>query len=64
MGMKIGPNLYNLCSEIDSKRIAAAEKSMSDAAKNARMDLTSIRKEQQEQDVDLEGQLYGAGIAD
>lgn len=64
MGMKIGPNSYNLCVEVDEKRIKKAEKSISDGAKQARLDLKSMRKEKEELEVDLEGQLYGAGIAD
>lgn len=64
MGMKIGTNSFNLCVEVDEKRIKKAEKSISDGAKQARLDLKSMRKEKEELEVDLEGQLYGAGIAD
>lgn len=64
LGMKIGPNSYNFCLEVDEQRIRLAERSLSEAAKESRMALTSIRKDSQEQDVHLEGQLYGAGIAD
>jgi len=64
MGMKIGPNNYNMCLEVDAQRIKLAEQSLSEAAKEARISLKTLRKEMQEQDVHLEGQLYGAGIAD
>lgn len=63
-GMKIGQNTYNLCSEVDEARVKKAERSLSEAAKEARMSLKSQRKDLEEKDVNEEGQLYGAGIAD
>jgi len=62
--MKIGPTCYNFCLEADSRRVQAAEKKMTDAAKEARRALLSTRKDLDELDNDKEGQLYGAGIAD
>lgn len=64
MGMKIGPKSHELCMDLDEKRIQKAERSLSEGAKQARIDLKTIRKAKQEQEIDEEGQLYGAGIAD
>lgn len=64
MGMKIGSHSYNLCLEVDAERIKQAERSLSEAAREARINLKTFRKEKEEEDVNLEGQLYGAGIAD
>ncbi|EGI59637.1 hypothetical protein G5I_12204 [Acromyrmex echinatior] len=63
-GMKIGPKSHELCMDLDEKRIQKAERSLSEGAKQARIDLKTIRKAKQEQEIDEEGQLYGAGIAD
>ncbi|CAK9801634.1 hypothetical protein ANTPLA_LOCUS2879 [Anthophora plagiata] len=63
-GMKIGPNSYNMCLDVDARRVKLAEKSLSEAAKQTRMSLKTLRKETQEQVINLGGQLYGAGIAD
>jgi hypothetical protein len=35
-----------------------------DIAKEARLSSKSARKEEDEENLDLEGQMYGAGIAD
>lgn len=64
MGMKIGSNSYNVCTEIDANRIKKAEQSLSVGAKEARMQLKASRKEKEAEEIDTEGQLYGAGIAD
>lgn len=64
MDLEIGPNSYEMCMEIDKQRIKLAERSLSDRVKEARIAARSSRKEMQEQEVNLEGQLYGAGIAD
>lgn len=64
MEMKIGPNSFNVCQQIDANRIEKAERSLSVAAKEARMQLTAFRKEKEAEEVEAEGQLYGAGIAD
>ncbi|EGI63375.1 hypothetical protein G5I_08248 [Acromyrmex echinatior] len=50
--------------DLDEKRIQKAERSLSEGAKQARIDLKTIQKAKQEQEIDEEGQLYGAGIAD
>ncbi|EZA59727.1 hypothetical protein X777_16376 [Ooceraea biroi] len=49
---------------LDARRVEIAERSMTDAAKEARTTAISQRKEAEETDVTLEGQLYGAGIAE
>lgn len=64
MNLEIGPNSYEMCLEIDKQRIKLAERSLSDRVKEARIASRSSRKEMQEQEDNLEGQLYGAGIAD
>jgi len=64
MKMKIGPNSYNVCTKIDENRIKKAEQSLSVGAKEARMQLKAFQKEKEAEKVDVEGQLYGAGIAD
>jgi len=40
------------------------ERSLTDAAKEARSSIKASRKENEEKFSNLEGQLYGAGIAD
>lgn len=64
MGLEIGPNSYEMCMEIDKQRITLAERSLSDRVKEARIAARSSRKDMYEQEDNLEGQLYGAGIAD
>ena len=64
LGLSVGRNLYDFCLESDENRIKAAEHSLSDAAKNARRSITSMRKELEETNTTTEGQLYGAGIAE
>lgn len=55
--------LYNYCVEVDELRVAQAERSLSNTAKEARSRSRS-RKEEEEINLAAEGQLYGAGIAD
>ncbi|XP_011051227.1 PREDICTED: uncharacterized protein LOC105144187 [Acromyrmex echinatior] len=62
-GHENGPKSHELCMDLDEKRIQKAERSLSEGAKQARIDLKTIRKTKQEQEIDEEGQLYGAGIA-
>lgn len=62
--MPIGQNCYNFCAETDARRVKTAERSLTDAAKHTRKALKSDRKETERAEVDVEGQLYGAGIAD
>jgi len=64
LGMKIGPNCYNFCVEADEHRIKLSERSLTEGAKKARMSLKSFRKEEEEASINIEGQMYGAGIAD
>lgn len=64
MGLEIGPKSYEMCMEIDKQRITLAERSLSDRVKEARIAARSSRKDMYEQEDNLEGQLYGAGIAD
>lgn len=62
--LKIGHECYNFCIEIDERRVKAANRSSSKTRKDARKDLTSLRKEAEEQHLDREGLLYGPGIAE
>lgn len=62
--MDLGVQSYNFCLESDAKRVKYAEQSLTDAAKKARSSLKSSRKENEDNNLNLEGQLYGPGIAD
>lgn len=64
LGIKIGRNCYNFCTEADERRVSLAETKLSDAAKLARKALKSTRKGKDQENTNVEGQLYGAGIAD
>nr|XP_012230478.1 PREDICTED: uncharacterized protein LOC105676856 [Linepithema humile] len=64
LGLTIGHNCYNYCLETDARRIKFSELSLSDAAKEARTSLKSARKDAEHEDFDMEGEIYGAGIAD
>jgi len=64
LDMEIGVQAYNFCMEADALRIKYAERSLSDATKEARSSLKSSRKENEDEFLNLEGQLYGPGIAD
>lgn len=64
LGVDVGPSCYNFCVEADARRVKFAERKMSDAAKDVRRISKLSRKEKEEANLDLEGQLYGAGIAD
>jgi len=61
LGMKIGPNCYNFCVEADARCVSLSERSLTDVAKVVRQSVKSTRKEQEQENVNLEGQLYGAG---
>lgn len=64
MGMSIGENCYNFCLQADARRIQFSERSQNKTAQMARLNLRSSRKEEDEEYINIEGQLYGAGIAD
>lgn len=64
LGITIGFQCYNFCSDADDKCIAKSERSLTKEAKIARKEATSSRKEEEQENVELEGQLYGSGIAD
>ena len=53
--MTIEPNSYNLCMEVDAERIKRAKQSLSERAREARIDLKALRKEKEEEGVNLEG---------
>lgn len=58
LDITIGSNYYNFCVENDERRIKFSERSLTDAVKAARQSLKSIRKEEEEDSVNLEGQMY------
>ena len=62
--MKINLELYNFYMEVDQRRIKAANRSASKHRKTARKDLTSLRKETEEQNSCLERQLYVTEIVE
>lgn len=64
LGLTIGPNCYNFCVEADARRIKFSEKSLTDGARETRQSLKSARKEEEDSNMDKDGQMYGAGIAD
>ncbi|EFN62517.1 hypothetical protein EAG_03657 [Camponotus floridanus] len=64
LGITIGLNCYNFYSEADATRITQSERSLTKEAREARKTAISSRKDQKQKDVDVEGQLYGPGIAD
>lgn len=64
LGITIGEKCYNFCSEANAVRISLSERSLTEEAKTARKDATSSRKDEDQENLHLEGKLYGAGIAD
>lgn len=64
LNLTIGDNCYSYCIETDARRVKAAERSMSSSAKDARKLSKRSKKEENEANIDVEGQLYGAGIAE
>jgi len=64
LGITIGQNCYNFCCEADTTRIAQSEYSLIEEAKEARRASLSSRKNQEQENVQLEGRLYGPDIAD
>lgn len=55
--LQIGQSCYNFCQETDTNNIKTAERAMSEKAKEARKSSRSFRKEAEEADINLEGQL-------
>ncbi|XP_014486301.1 PREDICTED: uncharacterized protein LOC106750446 [Dinoponera quadriceps] len=64
LNLSIGPNCYNFCLEVDALQVDQAKRSMSEVAKIARANIQSVRKSKDEENIAIESQLYGAGIAD
>jgi len=58
LGVTIDPNCYNFCVESDELRIAQIERSLTDAAKEHKI---QQKREIRRKSCLLEGQLYGAG---
>lgn len=64
LNLTVGHNCFHFCAETDAHRINDAERSLTDAAKEARKGLKTTRKAVDEANDDLEEQFYGAGNAD
>ena len=64
LNLKIGPTCYKFCVEADAARVQRAEKRMTEAAKDARRTTLAARKLADYENTNVEGHLYGAGIAD
>lgn len=62
--MDIGVQSYNFCLETDATRIKESDRSLSDAARETRSTVRASRKENEDAYLNVEGQLYGPGIAD
>ena len=62
--LEIGPSCYNFCMNADRERIERAELRMSEAAKDARRSSMAVKKMDEALQVNLEGMMYGPGIAD
>ena len=62
--LTIGPHCFSFCDKADAQRVAAAERSMTDGAKNARKTSLSNRKEQDDANLIADGPQYGAGMAE
>ncbi|XP_058810026.1 uncharacterized protein LOC131675170 [Phymastichus coffea] len=63
LDMTIRENCYNYCMEFDETRIALSERSLTDAAREARLSLRTSRTKEERENANLEGELYGPGIA-
>lgn len=64
LNITIESTCYNFCVEADERRIRGAERAMTEQAKEARRQQISTRKATNSGDINVEGQLYDAGIAD
>ena len=64
LNLTIGTTCYNFCIKTDERRIRAAERAMTAEAKAARRLDMSNKKAKDDEDLNLEGQLYGPGIVD
>ncbi|XP_025162547.1 uncharacterized protein LOC112588080 isoform X1 [Harpegnathos saltator] len=64
LNLPISQSCYTFCVQADNYRIQRAEGSMTEAVREARRSGISARKLTNEEDIDAEGVLHGAGIAD
>ncbi|XP_077258532.1 uncharacterized protein LOC143895352 isoform X2 [Temnothorax americanus] len=64
LGIIVGPNSKNFAVKTDEKRIAAADKNMSEFVKKARIEKINMQIQQNNFFEEEEGTLYGAGMAD
>lgn len=55
MQLTVGHNYYNFCVVADARRVKAAERSLTEAAKNARRTSRSSKKKEEEENNNLEG---------
>lgn len=64
MNLTIGTRSYNFAESADNNRVNVAERRMSDAAKEVSSKAKSLRHQAEEDALDVEGLLYGPGIAE
>jgi len=64
LNLPISQSCYDFCIKADNYRIQRAEVSITEAAREARRSGVSAHKLANEEEIDAEGILYGAGIAD
>ncbi|GBP88132.1 hypothetical protein EVAR_65539_1 [Eumeta japonica] len=55
--IEVGVKSYNFCLEADAKQVKHAERALTDAAKEARSNIKSSRKDNEEENLNIEGQL-------
>lgn len=64
LSITIGSNCFNYYAEANARRITFSERLLTNTAKEAQLTLKSARKEEEEENINIESQLYSAGIAD
>lgn len=60
LGITIGSNSYKFGAEADLRHTEFSDWSLSNSAKESRLLLKSTRKDEQKENINIEGQLYGA----
>ncbi|XP_071575168.1 uncharacterized protein [Temnothorax nylanderi] len=64
LGIKVGPNANNYCEEADENRLHQAEIQAANATREGRILRKQLRAADDENLLEIEGLLYGPGIAD
>jgi len=63
LNLTINPN-FNFCVELDERRVRFSERSFIEKVKEAQRSSRLSKKEEDKENLNLEGQLYGAEIAE